>query len=148
MNRNTFADCVLRRTRTMGGGNAQKSAKAREEALKKAALNKSPEERKAAAAKAKADSEAVKCTICMQAFMCTAKSMQLRAHVDSKHAKEDPLKCFPCIPRMEEAEAALAAAAAAKPPPPKKDAAKKKSSKGGDVNALLMEGLSVGKKKK
>jgi len=90
----------------------------------------------------------VKCAICMQAFMCTAKSAQLRAHVDSKHAKEDPLKCFPSIPAMEAAEAAAAATAAAKPPMPKKDAPKKASKKGGDLDALLMEGLNVGGKKK
>lgn len=87
-----------------GGGNAQKSAKARDDALKKAAATKTPEERKAAASKAKQDSEAVKCSICLQAFMCTAKVVQLVAHVDSKHAKTDPLQCFPSIPTMQAKE--------------------------------------------
>ena len=97
----------------MGGGNAQKSAKARADALAKAAANKTPEERKAAAAKAKADSEAVQCAICKQGFMVTAKVKQLMIHCESKHAKEDPLKCFPCIPKMQAAEDALAAGAGA-----------------------------------
>ena len=68
----------LPRLSHMGGGNAQKSAKARADALAKAAANKTPEERKAAAAKAKADSEAVQCAICKQGFMVTAKVKQLR----------------------------------------------------------------------
>ena len=90
----------------MGGGNGQKSAKAREEAQRKALATKSPEERAAAAAKAKADSEAVSCIICKQGFMCTAKGKQLRAHVESKHDKTDPLTCFPTLLEMEAAEAA------------------------------------------
>mmetsp|Transcript_1813 Transcript_1813/g.3803 ORF Transcript_1813/g.3803 Transcript_1813/m.3803 type:complete len:131 (-) Transcript_1813:207-599(-) len=130
----------------MGGGNAQKSAKAREEALKKAAATKTPEERKAAAAKAAQDKEAVKCKICLQGFMCTATTKQLKGHVDSKHAGTDPAACFPAIASMLAAEEQAAAQAA--PPKPKKDAPKKKSSKGGDLDALFSEGLSMGKKKK
>mmetsp|Transcript_7450 Transcript_7450/g.9705 ORF Transcript_7450/g.9705 Transcript_7450/m.9705 type:complete len:134 (-) Transcript_7450:235-636(-) len=133
----------------MGGGNAQKSAKAREEAIKKAQANKTPEERAAAAKKAKQDSEAVQCATCKQAFMCTAKGAQLRAHVASKHDKIDPLVCFPTLPQMEAKEAA-AAAEAAKPKAVKKDGGPKKKGKGGaeDLNALLSEGLKVTKKKK
>ena len=110
------------------------------------AANKSPEERKAAAAKAKADSEAVKCAICKQGFMCTAKVKQLMIHVESKHAKEDPLKCFPCIPAMQAAEDALAAgggAAEAKPVKKKKPA--KKESLG---DLLAAGGVEVKKKGK
>lgn len=85
----------------MGGGNGQKSAKAREDAQRKALATKSPEERAASLKKAKADSEALLCGICKQAFMCTAKGKQLRAHVESKHDKTDPLQCFPTLPEME-----------------------------------------------
>ncbi len=129
----------------MGGGNAQKSAKARADALAKAAANKTPEERKAAAAKAKADSEAVQCAICKQGFMVTAKVKQLMIHCESKHAKEDPLKCFPCIPKMQAAEDALAAGAGASggAAPKKKKAVKKES-----LDDLLGAGLETGKKKK
>mmetsp|Transcript_64928 Transcript_64928/g.130555 ORF Transcript_64928/g.130555 Transcript_64928/m.130555 type:complete len:139 (-) Transcript_64928:237-653(-) len=138
----------------MGGGNAQKSAKAREDALKKAGGNKTPEERKAAATKAKSDSEAVKCSICLQAFMCTAKIGQLIAHVDSKHAKTDPLTCFPCIPQMQAAEeAAVVSKAAPTSSKAKLEAAGAKATKGkkkgkeDDLSAMLSEGLKVGKKK-
>lgn len=59
----------------------------------------------------------------IQAFMCTAKAAQLKAHVESKHSlPADLLKCFPTIEQMESDEAAAAAAAAAAPALPKKDA--------------------------
>ena len=45
------------------------SAKARADALAKKQANKTPEERKAAAAKAAADAGAIKCSICKQGFM-------------------------------------------------------------------------------
>lgn len=80
--------------------------------------------------------------------MCTAKAAQLRAHVDSKHGKEDPLTCFPTLTAMDAAEA-LAIENANKPKVVKKDGGdKKKKDKGGDLDALFAEGLKVTKKKK
>ena len=128
----------------MGGGNAQKSAKARADALAKAQASKTPEERKAAAAKAKADSEAVKCAICKQGFMVTAKVVQLMAHIESKHPKEEPSKCFPAIDAMREREAAAATAAAAPAAKPKKKKAVKKEG----LDDLLNAGLEGSGKKK
>eukprot|EP00617_Octactis_speculum_P022879 CAMPEP_0185768228 /NCGR_PEP_ID=MMETSP1174-20130828/48320_1 /TAXON_ID=35687 /ORGANISM="Dictyocha speculum, Strain CCMP1381" /LENGTH=139 /DNA_ID=CAMNT_0028452819 /DNA_START=39 /DNA_END=458 /DNA_ORIENTATION=+ len=131
----------------MGGGNGQKSAKARMENQAKMAKIKSPEERKAAANKAASDGQAYACAICKQSFMCTAKPVQLLTHAGSKHPKEDPLRCFPCIPQMERDIAAAEAKAAAEAAKPKKKAPKKKKA---STNDLLLAGLASapGAKKK
>lgn len=82
--------------------------------------------------------------ISLQAFMCTAKAAQLRAHCASKHDKLDPLTCFPGLPAMDAKESAAEAAAEAEKAAPKPAAPKKK--KDADISALLSEGLAPKKK--
>lgn len=124
----------------------QKAQAARERNQKK--MGKSDEERKAAAAKAKADSSAYMCALCRQTFMVNAKPPVLFLHVTSKHEPgTDPVSCFPTLkdfdpddPKGLKKAAADKAAAAAK-------AKKKKAAAGGDLDDLLSAGLSTGKKK-
>lgn len=158
--------------------------------LLQADKNKTPEERKAALAKAKKDQQAIMCAICRQGdrpaqarfpmspalallhvlfvptpclrfalpplpnrptagFMVTSTAAALRTHAESKHPKEDPLRCFPSLATMPGgtgaaaeqpgAAAAAPAAAAAKPKP--------KPKKQDDLNELLSAGLAGAKKK-
>jgi hypothetical protein len=110
----------------MGGGNAQKSAAAREKNLKK--VGKTDEERKAANDKAKKDSSAFVCAICRTSFMVNVTSPTLYLHVTSKHpAGIDPASCFPQLATYDPTDpkglkkAAPAAAAAPAKPKKKKD---------------------------
>merc|ERR1712070_856878 len=80
-------------TVTMGGGNAQKSAIARE--------------RNAAAAKARAGGNsnlkskdkdmAYQCKVCKQQFMCTAAIELMEQHVENKHKGKTYEDCFDWI---------------------------------------------------
>eukprot|EP00976_Prorocentrum_cordatum_P013828 276104-Prorocentrum_minimum.AAC.3 len=74
----------------MGGGNGQKSAKARERNQAKAA-----QEAKGSQLKDNAKALSIKCHICMQTFMCTSTESKLREHSDNKHPKNEFLQCFP-----------------------------------------------------
>jgi arylsulfatase A-like enzyme len=76
------------------GSNVQKAQAARERNQKN--QGKTEEERRASAAKAKADSAAFMCQLCRQTFMVNAKPPVLYLHVTSKHDPgTDPLACFP-----------------------------------------------------
>jgi hypothetical protein len=130
----------------MGGGNAQKSAAAREKNLKK--VGKTDEERKAANDKAKKDSSAFVCAVCRTSFMVNVTSPTLYLHVTSKHpAGIDPASCFPQLadydptdPKGLKKKAASATAAAPAKPKKKKDAA--------GLDDLLSVGLKPKKGKK
>lgn len=128
----------------MGGGNAQKSAAARERKLKD--TGKTPEQRAAASAKAKKDKEGFKCSICMTTFMINVKPPTLYLHMTSKHP--DLKDCGLCFDSMkdydpDDPKGEKAAAAA------KKVVVKKKPKKQEDsLDDLLSAGLGVGKKKK
>jgi hypothetical protein len=133
----------------MGGGNAQKSAAARERNMKNA--GKTDEERKAASAKATKDAHAFVCKLCRQTFMVNAKPPMLYLHVTSKHPTEgsNPATCFdqlagfdPLDPKGEKAEKEAAEK--------KKNATagKKKKEAGGDLLGMLDAGLSKGKSTK
>ena len=133
----------------MGGGNAQKSAAARERNMKSA--GKTDEERKAASAKAAKDAHAFVCKLCRQTFMVNARPPMLYLHVTSKHPTEaaTPVACFdqlagfdPLDPKGEKAEKADAEK--------KKNAAaeKKKKDATGDLLGMLDAGLGKGKSTK
>lgn len=127
----------------MGGGNAQKSATARLKNMKD--KEKTPEERKAASAKAAADASAFMCKICRTTFMINVKKPTLYLHVTSKHPGDtDPASCFSALqgfdPEDPDGKKAAAAEAAAK-----KAAPARKSRKNADDGLDL---LSVGLKKK
>jgi hypothetical protein len=127
------------------GSNVQKAQAARERNQKK--LGKSSEERKAASAKAAADSTAFMCNLCRQCFMINARPPLLYQHVLAKHdANTDPVSCFaqlagfdPNDPKGEKAAAAEKAKKLA--------AAKKKKAKAnaGGLDDLLSAGLKGGK---
>jgi hypothetical protein len=131
----------------MGGGNAQKSAAARERNQKK--MGKSDEDRKAALAKATLDASAFVCKICRTGFMVNVKPPTLYLHVTSKHATlTNPTECFDALagfdpndPKGLKAAAAASAAGKAGPVKPKK----KKKDDG--FEDLLSAGLGKGKKK-
>lgn len=128
------------------GSNVQKAQAARERNQKK--MGKTEEERKAAAAKAKADSAAFVCLMCRQTFMVNAKPPTLYLHVTSKHEPgTDPAACFPSLkdfdpndPKGLKKSSAGSSGGGVKP----KKAGKKKDE---DLDALLDAGLSLGKKK-
>lgn len=128
------------------GSNVQKAQAARERNQKK--MGKSDEERKAASAKAKADSSAFVCLLCRQTFMVNAKPPTLYLHVTSKHeAGTDPASCFaslkdydPDDPKGLKKKSSSSSGGAAKP----KKAGKKKDD---NLDSLLDAGLSLGKKK-
>jgi len=127
------------------GSNVQKAQAARERNQKK--MGKSDEERKAAAAKAKADSSAFMCLICRQTFMVNAKPPTLYLHVTSKHEPgTDPASCFPSLKDYDPDDpkglkkAENASSGGVKPT----KAAKKKDA---DLDSLLDAGLTLGKKK-
>ena len=126
------------------GSNVQKAQAARERNQKK--LGKTPEERKAAAAKAAADSSAFMCKLCRQTFMVNARPPVLYLHVTSKHEPgTDPGSCFDQLigfdPNDPKGEKKAKADAEAK----KKAAAKKKKADTGGLDDLLSAGLSKGK---
>jgi hypothetical protein len=124
----------------MGGGNAQKSAAARERNQKK--LGKTDEERKAASQKAAKDAAANVCNLCKMTFMVNVKPPTLLLHVTAKHpAGTDPASCFPVLKDYDpNAPVTAAAPAAAAPPKPKK-----KVEPG--LDDLLNAGLAKAKKK-
>jgi hypothetical protein len=123
----------------MGGGNAQKSAAARERNMKN--TGKTDEERKAASAKATKDSQAFLCALCRMAFMVNVKPPTLMLHVTAKHPTcKNPVDCFPQLAGFDPNPPKKApAAAAAAPVKPKK----KKADDGLD---LLSAGLKPKKK--
>jgi len=127
----------------MGGGNAQKSAAARERKLKD--TSKTPEERKAASAKAAIDATAFMCKICRTTFMVNVKPPTLYLHMTSKHP--DTKDCGLCFDTMQGYDpedptgAKAAAAATAKKGPIKKKKAKVVDS----LDDLLSAGLKKGK---
>lgn len=127
----------------MGGGNAQKSAAARERNQKK--LGKTDEERKAASQKAVKDAAGFVCGLCKMTFMINVKPPTLLMHVTAKHpAGTDPAACFPVLAGYDPnapAEAAAPASAAAVAPKPKKKPADP------GLDDLLNAGLTKGKKK-
>jgi Zinc-binding len=128
---------------TMGGGNGQKSAAARERNQKKLASVKTDEERKAAAAKAAKDAAGFVCGLCKMTFMINVKAPTLYQHVTSKHpAGTDPASCFPSLAGYDPNAPASALAPAAAPVAPKP---KKKAEP--SLADLLSEGLPKGKKK-
>mmetsp|Transcript_8111 Transcript_8111/g.21649 ORF Transcript_8111/g.21649 Transcript_8111/m.21649 type:complete len:80 (+) Transcript_8111:99-338(+) len=77
----------------MGGGNAQKSERARQDALKKAAAQAGGGGGGDGKAKRTVQPSEV-CTICKQAFPQTQRK-GAEAHVESKHPKSDFATCFP-----------------------------------------------------
>eukprot|EP00850_Spirogloea_muscicola_P011663 SM000073S21439 [mRNA] locus=s73:305277:306020:+ [translate_table: standard] len=94
----------------MGGGNAQKSATARERNLAKAAkANKGSQldtNTKAMTIQVRALMsrmpgspafvlDIVDCKVCMQTFMCTTSESKCKEHSDSRHPKVDFSQCFP-----------------------------------------------------
>lgn len=122
------------------GSNVQKATAARERNAKK--LGKTPEERKAASAKAKADSAAFMCTLCRQTFMISARPPVLYQHVVSKHpAGTDPASCFPSLAGYDPNVPDVPPPASTEPPKPK--VVKKKDD---PLDALLDAGLSAKKK--
>lgn len=130
------------------GSNVQKAQQARERNQKKE--GKSDEERRAAAAKAKADSTAFVCEKCKQAFMVNARPPVLYLHVCTKHKPEEFKECFPVAlanfdPDDPNGEKAAAAAKKAEAERAAKKKAKAKAA--GSGLDLLSEGLSAGKKK-
>eukprot|EP00811_Abedinium_folium_P019027 NODE_27956_length_494_cov_3.193460.p4 GENE.NODE_27956_length_494_cov_3.193460~~NODE_27956_length_494_cov_3.193460.p4 ORF type:complete len:83 (-),score=26.78 NODE_27956_length_494_cov_3.193460:159-407(-) len=80
----------------MGGGNAEKSARARADAAKKKAAEGSGGGGAGGAAKRAAPTFA--CSICRQSFPTTQPKM-MQMHVDSRHSKSAFSECFPeCTP--------------------------------------------------
>jgi hypothetical protein len=73
--------------------------KAQQKMYKKAKEMKAGGSKKATTPEARAklvqDQTALKCAICMQTFMCTAKASVLGQHQESKHALLTKLACFP-----------------------------------------------------
>merc|ERR1711924_487702 len=76
-----------------GGGNAQKTAMSRAKNAAKASKDGAGGGGASGAAKRAANMD-LKCSICMQTFPSTQKRAA-QAHAESKHAKEEFLKCFP-----------------------------------------------------
>lgn len=138
-------DRIEKKSTKMGGGNAQKSAIARERNAKNA--GKSEDERKAANAKATKDATAFACKICRSTFMVNVTPPTLYLHVTSKHpAGTNPTDCFDKLAGFDPDDpkglkkAAVAAPAAGQVKP------KKKKQEG--LEDLLSAGLGKGKKKK
>mmetsp|Transcript_71296 Transcript_71296/g.201254 ORF Transcript_71296/g.201254 Transcript_71296/m.201254 type:complete len:81 (-) Transcript_71296:152-394(-) len=77
----------------MGGGNGERSKRAREDAMKKAAAQVGGGGGGAGKEKRTVQPSHV-CTICKQSFPATQKK-GAEAHVESKHAKSDFATCFP-----------------------------------------------------
>jgi len=74
----------------MGGGNAQKSAKARADKLAKA-----QKASKGSQLETNAKAMNIQCKVCMQTFLCTMTEAKLKEHSDNKHPKNDFYQCFP-----------------------------------------------------
>lgn len=108
---------------TMGGGNGQKSAAARERNAKQ--QGKTEEERRAASLKAAKDAQAHKCQLCLMTFMVNVKPPTLLDHVVKKHpAGTDPASCFSSLQGYDpNAPAPAPVAASTAPPKPKPKAA-------------------------
>ena len=123
------------------GSNVQKAQAARER--NQAKLGKTDEERAEARKKAAADSEAFKCKICMQTFMCNVKMELLYNHVTARHddKKASPGSCFDQLVGYDPTAPVAAAAAAVVVKP-------KKKNKADGLEDLFSAGLSLGKKKK
>ena len=130
----------LNESPTMGGGNGQKSAAARERNAKQ--VGKTDEERKAAAAKEAKDAQAHKCQLCLMTFMVNVKPPTLLDHVLKKHpAGTDPASCFSSLRGYDpNAPAPAPVAASTAPPKPKPKAV--------DPVELLAAGLKFKKGKK
>lgn len=129
------------------GSNVQKAQAARERNQKK--QGKTAEERKAASAKAKADSSAFMCLLCRQTFMVNARPPVLYLHVTSKHEPGiDPATCFPALKDYDpdDPKGLKKAAAEKEKAALKAKKAKKKNDAG--LDDLLNAGLAGGKKKK
>jgi hypothetical protein len=127
----------------MGGGNAQKSAAARERNNK--AKGKTDEERKESNAKAKLDASVFVCKVCRTSFMVNVKPPTLYLHVTSKHpAGIDPTECFDALAGYDpnDPKGLKAAAVATKAGP-----VKPKKKKDDGFEDLLSAGLGKGKKK-
>lgn len=125
----------------MGGGNAQKSAAAREKNQKK--MGATAEDRKAASAKAAKDGQAFMCLLCRTTFMVNVKPPTLMLHINVKHPTcTNPAECFESLAGYDPNAPKTAPVAAAKAPvkPKKKPAA--------GMDDLLSAGLSKGKGKK
>ncbi|EFN54259.1 hypothetical protein CHLNCDRAFT_135809 [Chlorella variabilis] len=75
----------------MGGGNAQKSATARQ--------RKAEKDKKLAGGKSQladnAKALSIVCQICRQSFMCNMTPAKLKEHSDSRHPKQKFEECFP-----------------------------------------------------
>lgn len=136
----------------MGGGNAQKSAAARERNMKN--VGKTDAERKEASAKAAKDAHAFVCKLCKQTFMVNATPEILFQHVTTKHAKDssEPSVCFdkladfdPLDPNGEKAAKAASKEVAAAAEKKKLAAEKKKKAADGDIFSQLDAGLKKGK---
>lgn len=128
----------------MGGGNAQKSAAARLKNMKEA--GKTDAQRKEASDKAKKDSQAFKCKICMNTFMVNVKPPTLYLHVTSKHADiTDPTQCFEILAGYDPDDPKGLKKAEANKAVVKKPKKKKKEE---GLEDLLSIGLSKGKTKK
>jgi hypothetical protein len=132
-----------------GGRNPQKSAAARAKAEKKAAGKKSGGGgAKGKSARQGQGKNIVKCKLCMVEIACSSKNtVKLDEHINSKHPKSSLAECFPTETPEERAKRTAAAAAALQKQPKSMRGKTSKPSKG-DLDAMLMEGLSGGKKKK
>jgi len=122
------------------GSNVQKAQAARERNQKK--MGTSAEDRKAAADKAKKDSQAFVCKICRQTFMVNVKMELLADHVAKRHPGKSNTECFDALAGWDPNAPAPAACVAAPV------AKKKKPKKEDDLSDLLDAGLTMGKKKK
>ena len=125
------------------GSNVQKATAARERNQKK--MGKSEEERKASAAKSKADANAFMCLGCRQTFMANARNPLLYQHVLAKHpAGTDPASCFPQLkdfdPNDPKGEKKVTDSSSG---PIKPKVVKKADA---DLDALLDAGVKKGKK--
>jgi hypothetical protein len=76
----------------MGGGNGQKSAKAREKAQAKAAKGGA-----GSMLKANEAAKSIQCKVCMQAFVSTLSHSELKKHAENKHPKLVAKQCFPFL---------------------------------------------------
>jgi hypothetical protein len=74
---------------------------------------RTPEEKKAARAKAAKDGQALKCDVCKAPFLATTGVVALRDHAATRHPNVNVDECFPQLKALIELEAELAAEAAA-----------------------------------
>mmetsp|Transcript_15306 Transcript_15306/g.22430 ORF Transcript_15306/g.22430 Transcript_15306/m.22430 type:complete len:138 (-) Transcript_15306:395-808(-) len=129
------------------GSNVQKATAARERNQKK--LGKTPEERKAATAKARADSTAFSCLLCKQTFMINARPPVLYLHVTTKHGFDTvPATCFPALKDFDPEDPKGEKAAKKEKEAKAAEAKKKKAKNSADLGDLFDSGLNLGKKTK